>query len=670
MAITSLGLGSGLDIEGIITKLMTVEAQPLTLLAKKEAAYQAKLTAYGTFKGSLSSFQSAAGALNSTSAINAVTATSSDTTILTASGTSAASVGNYSVEVTQLAKAQQLVAAGQTSISNSIGTGTITFDFGTISGGVFNSGTGQYTGATFTSNGSGTKTVTINASDDSLAGIRDAINAANIGVTATIINDGSAAPYRLAISSNSQGDDQSLKITVTPAAGGLDNFISNDPAGTQNLSETVTAQDALLKVNGVSVSSGSNTVSGAISGVTLNLKKTNTGSTATVTVGRDSASFSTLVSKFVSTYNDLNKTVKDLTKYDPKTGQAGLLIGDTTLRTIQSQIRSTLFANVPGLTTGQYTNVTQIGIGMGEGGEITLDSSKLSTALSSNSTDVAALFASLGRATDSLVSYVSSTSSTTVSNRAINITTAASQGAVVGVAPVALTTITAGVNDGLSFSVDGVAASVTLSPGSYTQAALDSAIQSAINGNSAISSAGLSVAVTDAAGVITITSNAYGASSIVSIIGGNGATNLFGAASVAGTAGTDVAGSVGGATLTGSGQYLTTTDGLKIQVAGGTLGSRGSIEFSRGMGYLLNSLTATYLKTDGVLDSKTDGFDNSIARLTDQADTLKLRLVALEKRYRAQFTALDKAISNMNSTSSFLSQQLSLLSKQTSGSKG
>ena len=670
MAITSLGLGSGLDIEGIITKLMTVEAQPLTLLAKKEAAYQAKLTAYGTFKGSLSSFQSAAGALNSTSAINAVTATSSDTTILTASGTSAASVGNYSVEVTQLAKAQQLVAAGQTSISNSIGTGTITFDFGTISGGVFNSGTGQYTGATFTSNGSGTKTVTINASDDSLAGIRDAINAANIGVTATIINDGSAAPYRLAISSNSQGDDQSLKITVTPAAGGLDNFISNDPAGTQNLSETVTAQDALLKVNGVSVSSGSNTVSGAISGVTLNLKKTNTGSTATVTVGRDSASFSTLVSKFVSTYNDLNKTVKDLTKYDPKTGQAGLLIGDTTLRTIQSQIRSTLFANVPGLTTGQYTNVTQIGIGMGEGGEITLDSSKLSTALSSNSTDVAALFASLGRATDSLVSYVSSTSSTTVSNRAINITTAASQGAVVGVAPVALTTITAGVNDGLSLSVDGVAASVTLSPGSYTQAALNSAIQSAINGNSAISSAGLSVGVTDAAGVITITSNAYGASSIVSIIGGNGATNLFGAASVAGTAGTDVAGSVGGATLTGSGQYLTTTDGLKIQVAGGTLGSRGSIEFSRGMGYLLNSLTATYLKTDGVLDSKTDGFDNSIARLTDQADTLKLRLVALEKRYRAQFTALDKAISNMNSTSSFLSQQLSLLSKQTSGSKG
>lgn len=669
MAITSLGLGSGLDIEGIITKLMTVEAQPLTLLARKEAAYQAKLTAYGTFKGSLSAFQSAASALNSTSAINAVSASSSDTAALTVSGTSAASVGNYSVEVTQLAKSQQLVATGQTSISNSIGTGTITFDFGTISGGVFNAGTGQYTGSTFTSNGSGTKTVTISAADDSLAGLRDAINAANIGVTATIINDGSATPYRLALSSNSQGADNSLKITVSPAAGGLDNFISNDPAGTQNMKETVSAQDALLSINGVGVSSSSNTVSGAISGVTLNLKKSNTGSPADVTVGKDSASFSNLVENFVDSYNELNTTIKNLTKYDPETGQAGLLIGDTTVRSIQSQIRTGLFTNVPGLTSGAFTNVTQAGIGMGEDGALTLDSSKLSSALTSNSEDVAALFASFGRPSDSLVSYISSTSSTVVSSRSLNITALASQGSVVGGAPVGSTTILAGINDSLSLSVDGVAASVTISAGAYTQAALNSAIQSAINGNTTISAAGKSVGVTDSAGVLTITSNAYGASSIVSIIGGNGATNLFGAAAVAGSSGTDIAGTIGGGIATGAGQYLTTSDGLKIQVLGGTLGNRGSVEFSRGLGYLLDALTETYLATDGVIDSKTDGFNSSIDRIDDQRGTLQLRLVAIEKRYRAQFTALDSAISNMNSTSSFLSEQLALLSKQTSSSK-
>jgi flagellar hook-associated protein 2 len=665
MAITSAGLGSGLDIEGIITKLMQVEAQPLTTLAKKEAAFQAKLTAVGIFQGAVSSFQSAASALNSTSTVNAVSASSSDTSAVSASGTSIASVGNYSIEVSQLAKAQQLVALGQASTSTSIGTGTITFDFGTISGGVFNPGTGQYTGSTFTSNGNGSQTVTIAAADDSLAGIRDAINAAGIGVTATIINDGSATPYRLALSSNSQGADNSIKITVSPALGGLDTFISNDPAGTQNLKETVTGQDALLSINGVSVTSNSNTVSSAISGVTLNLKKTNVGTPATVTVGRNSASFTALVDTFVDAYNDLNTTIKNLTKYDPETGAAGLLIGDSTVRAVHSQIRSSLFASVPGLTTGTYTNVTQVGLSLADEGVLTLDSSKFASALSTNADDVAALFASFGRPSDPLVNYISSTSTTTVSTRALNITTLATQGAVVGAAPVGLTTISLGINDSLSVAVDSAAATVTIAAGVYTQAQLNSAIQSAINGNSTISGAGISVAVTDTAGTLTITSNTYGSTSLVSIIGGNAATNLFGVASIAGTSGANVAGTIGGGIATGDGQYLTASDGLKLQILGGALGSRGSVEFTRGLGYLLDALTEGYLESDGVLESKADGINNSIDRITTQRETLNQRLAAIEKRYRAQFTALDTAISSLNNTSAFLTQQLAALTAST-----
>lgn len=666
MAITSAGIGSGLDIEGIITKLMTVEAQPLKALDKKEASYQAKLTAYGTFSGVVSSFQAAASALNNSSSITAVNATSSDNSTLTASALSIATTGTYSVNVTQLAKAQQLVAPGQTSTTTSIGTGTLTFDFGTISGGAFNPATGQYAGATFTSNGSGVKTVTISAANDSLAGIRDAINAANIGVTATIINDGSGTPYRLALSSKNQGASNSIKLTVSPAAGALDNFLSNDPAGTQHLNETVSGQDALLQINGVSVSSKSNTVSSAIPGVTLNLLKTTSGTPISLNVGKDSSGFSKLVDGFVKSYNDLNKTIKDLTSYDPKTKQAGLLIGDPIVRSIQSQIKSALVNPVPGLTTGAFKSLSDVGITLQKDGTLATDSSKLQAALSANANDVAALFASVGRPTDSLVKYISSTSSTAVANKAINITNVATQGTAVGSAPTGTTTITAGVNDTLSVTVDGITANVTIAAGAYTQSGLNSAIQSAINGNAAISAAGATVAVTsDVLNVITITSNAFGATSAVIVNGGNAATNLFGVVSVAGTAGTDVTGTIGGITATGSGQYLSTTDGLKIQVTGGITGNRGNIEFARGYGYLLSTLASGYLGSKGTITGKTDGINSSIASIDTQRATLNKRLVAIEKRYRAQFAALDATVSSLNSTSAYLTQQLTALTKST-----
>lgn len=662
MAITSTGLGSGLDIEGIITKLMTVEAQPLQALAKKEASYQAKLTAYGTFSSAVSSFQSAAAAISGASSVNTASATSSDTSTLTAGASSLSTAGTYSINVTQLAKAQQLVAAGQASLSASIGTGTLTFDFGTISGGAFNPVTGQYAGATFTSNGSGTHTVTISAANDSLTGIRDAVNAANIGVTATIINDGSGTPYRLAFSSKNQGASNSLKISVAGSPA-LDNLVGNDPAGTQHLQETVTAQDALLQINGVAVSSKSNAVSSAITGVTLNLLKTTGGVPTTVTVGKDTSAFTKQVDNFVKAYNDLSKTIKDLTAYDPKTKTAGLLIGDGVVRSVQSQIRATLTATVPGLTTGAYKSLSDVGISIQKDGTLATDSAKLSTALSANPNDVAALFASLGRPTDSLVKYVSSTSSTSVSNRAINITNIATQGTATGVAPVVSTTITAGVNDTLSVTVDGVTTSVVIAAGVYTQAGLNSAIQSAINGDASISAAGAKVAVTDVGGIVTIASGAYGSISNVTVNGGNAATNLFGAVSIVGTAGTDVAGTIGGATATGSGQYLTTSDNLKIQVQGGATGARGSVEFARGYGYLLNTLASGYFGSKGTITSKTDGINSSIDKLNEQRATLNKRLVSVEKRYRAQFSALDVTVSSLNNTSAYLTQQLTALTK-------
>src|SRR5215212_2764073 len=207
MAISSPGIGSGLDISSIVTQLMNVEKQPLTLLDQKEASFQAQLSAYGTLRGSLSSFQTAVSGLDNLATFRSVSSTSSDAGIATASATADAAAGVHDLDITQLAKTHAVSAAGQTTTTATIGSGistTLTFDFGTIAGGSLTNGV--YTGATFTQDGTQTSgTVTIDSTNNSLQGIRDAINKANIGVRASIVNDGSGTPYRLTLTGKTTG---------------------------------------------------------------------------------------------------------------------------------------------------------------------------------------------------------------------------------------------------------------------------------------------------------------------------------------------------------------------------------------------------------------------------------------------------------------------------------
>lgn len=663
MATTSATSGSNIDVASIVSQLMTVEQKPLTALAKKEASYQAKLSAIGTLQGALSSFQSAVLGMSDIAKFQTMTAASPDSLVLSASAASTAAAGSYTIDVTSLAQGQKLVAAGQLSSTASIGTGaatTLTFDFGSITGGTFNAGTGTYTGSTFTSNGNGTKTVSIDATNNSLQGIRDAINTANIGVTATIINDGSGTPYRLAFASSAIGSTNSLKISVAGDAA-LGTLLAHDPAATQNLSETMTAQNANFKVNGVAVSKPSNTVTDVIQGVTLTLQKTTTTS-ASLTVTRDTASIQSSVGAFVKAYNELNKTLKDVSSYDPVAKKGAILQGDAAVRAIQSQVRAVL--NNPVSGAGALTNLSQIGVTFQKDGSLALDSSKLSAAITSNPNDIAALFATVGKASDSLISYSSAATTVKPGSYAVNISQLATQGNLVGSAAAGTLIIATGSNDALNVTVNGVSASVTLAAGTYTAATLAAEVQTKINGASALSSAGASVAVTQTGGVFTLTSNSYGSTSSVAV-SGTGASNLLGGAPVS-TAGLDVAGSIDGQAATGSGQFLTAGAGnalgLKIQVSGGTLGARGTVNYSHGYAYTLNSLADSMLASDGMIAGKTKGINNSITDIGKQRNAVNVRLAALQKQYTAQFSALDVMLSKMNQTSNYLTQQLANLS--------
>jgi len=658
MATTSAAGSSGLDVASIVSQLMTVEQRPLTALATKEAGLQAKISAYGSIKGALSGFQGALSGLSSASSFQALTASSSDSAMLTASTASTAALGTYAINVTSLAQSQKLVALGQASQTAAIGLGgatTLTFDFGTIAGGTLAGGT--YTGSTYTSNGNGTQTVTIDATNNSLQGIRDAINAAKIGVTATIINDGGASPYRLALSSSVNGVSNSVKITVAGDAA-LSTLLAHDPANNlgQNLSETMTAQNANFTVNGVAVSKTSNSVSDVIQGVTVNLLKTTT-APVSLTVAQNTAAISTAISGFVKAYNELHTALKSVSSYDPATKRGAILQGDFAVRTVETQMRGMLNTAVGG--AGALTTLAQVGVTFQKDGSLALDSTKLNTAITNNFGDIAALFATVGKASDSLVSYSSAASTVKPGSYAVNITQLAAQGNIVGLGAVGTTTIAAGGNDTLNVSINGLAATVTLAAGVYTAATLAAEVQAKINGT------GASVAVTQAGGIFTITSNTYGSTSSVAVAG-NGAINLLGGAPVP-TAGLDVAGTIDGQSATGAGQSLTSggggSFGLKIQVNGGALGARGAVNYSQGYAYSLNQLATTLLSSNGLLDGKTVGLNKSIASIGKQRDALNVRLTGIQKNYTKQFSALDGMLSKMNTTSNYLTQQLANLPK-------
>jgi len=667
MAISSPGIGSNLDVNSIVSQLMALERRPLTALDRKEASFQAQLSAFGTLKGAVTSFQTAVRSLNDVNRFQAFKATIGDSSIATVSAANSAAAGNYALEVTQLAQAQKLVAAGQTSATTAIGAGTISFEFGTISGGTFNAGTGQYTGASFSADGAGAKTVTISATNNTLTGIRDAINAAKVGVTASIVNDGSGTPYRLALSVADTGAARSLRISATGDAA-LSNLISHDPTGTQNLAQTAAALNAEFKIDGVAITKSKNSVSDAIEGVTLNLLRTNTGSPTAVTVARDSGTIKASVDTLVKAYNELNTTIRNLSSFNAATSQSTVLQGDITLITLQSRIRATMSNALTGIA-GSYSNLSQIGVAFQKDGTLTLDATKFQAALEAAPNDIAALFAATGKPTDAAINYVSATDATKAGKYDVAVTQLATQGTQTGSAVAGLT-ITAGVNDSFTANVDGKSAVITLAAATYASAAdLAREVQAKINGASAIAADGASVTVTESGGILTLTSARYGAASSVQISSGNALATLLGATPTA-TAGVDVAGTFNGVAVSGSGRVLTdassaASSGLKIEVTGGALGARGSVHFSRGYAASLDRLVESFLGSNGAIAARTDGIGASIKSIDNRRQEIERRLVDVETRIRAQFTALDTLLGKMNTTSTFLTQQLAKLDAQT-----
>jgi flagellar hook-associated protein 2 len=359
--------GSVINVSSLVSQLVTAtEAPQETLISNQTQQVSAQISALGTLKSALATFQGSLSALDTPSACQIATATSSDETAFTASAGAGAPQGTYNVSVSQLAQAQQLLS-GPLAATTPIGSGTLTLSLG---------------GTSFK--------VTV-AATDTLADIAANINSAagNPGISATVLQGTDGA--HLLLSSSLTGATNTLQVSESDAGTALAS-LTYGTGNTANYTQEAAAQDAAFSVSGVAFTSATNTVTDAMSGVTLNLLSTTTaGTPATLTIASDSATLETNISAFVSAYNTLQSTFTTLGGYDASSATAGPMMGNAVLSGIQNQVQQALYSIV---ATGSpaYNTLASIGITTQSDGTLSLNSGTLSAALGTNFSAVTQLF--------------------------------------------------------------------------------------------------------------------------------------------------------------------------------------------------------------------------------------------------------------------------------------
>ena len=373
--ITSTGLGSGLDVESIVTKLVALEKQPITDLQSRTDTIKTQISEYGKIQSAFSAMRDASAKLSNPATWAALTATSSDTSMATVVAGAGSGAGSYSLNVTQLAAAQSVSSKAFTN-NATVGSGSMTIELGQWGG--------TDASPTFTSKG-GASPVSISiSSTDTLTSVRDKINGSGAGVLASVVTD--ATGSRLVIRSRDTGEANGFRITTADDDGngsdasGLSALAYDPTASIASMTRNTAAANAKLQINGLDISSASNNIEGAVDGLTVNLLKTGQ---STVSVGQDKDSVKKAINDFVTSYNSLMNLMRNDTKYDDANKTAGPLQGDSTAVGLQSQLRN---ITASGSTLGgAFQRLSDLGLNIGTAGTITVDDSKLTSALGSMS---------------------------------------------------------------------------------------------------------------------------------------------------------------------------------------------------------------------------------------------------------------------------------------------
>jgi flagellar hook-associated protein 2 len=654
------GLVSGIDTQGVIDDLLAIQKQQKDLVTARQTEIKSKQAVYSAIKTKISNLRSGAATLGKiqNNVFTTRAATVSDESFLTATVSNSAASGVYRLKVNTLAQAHQVATQGLPDADSEITQGTITLRAGARA----------------------PVTLTIDSTNNTLTGLATAINDANAGISASVIDDGAGA--RIVLTAEKTGADNALTITNNLAATGGNatrpEFDLNNP-----VQEATDASVTLGSGPGaVTVTSTTNRISSLIAGVELNLIDADPSKTISVSVARDSAQGVEAVQSFVDSYNDLMTTITQQTKYDAGSGAAALLQGDGDIRAIQNQIRTAVLGTVNGVNSGA-NRLSSIGVSVNDDGTLSFNSSKLTSILQGNVTGVSAddvrrLFTLDGASTNSGIRYVSGSTRTVDSTTPyeVDITQAAEQATILGASSLAGSTVIDGSNNTFSLTLDGKASGdLTLGEGTYTQDQLAAEVERVIN--SATTLSGRAVHVAAVGGKLQITSNSYGTSSEVRLATGtaNAALGLLGTEN---DVGLNVQGSfiVNGVPeeATGSGRLLSgkstnaNTADLQVRVtltSGQVVaGSDGNLTVTRGLASELDQLLGKVLDpVTGDLKTVDDRFEVRIEDMQKQIDRQQALFDAQETRIRSQFTAMEAALQQLQSTASLLGSQLESLNQ-------
>lgn len=647
-------IGSQIDVASIVQGLMTIERQPVTIMEKQVTSLQSKVSAYQTFNTRLSGLSDKVNTLLygdtatpflkpysfsdrlSESIFAKCAVASSDEEKITATATNATSGGNYALTVSNLAQAQSSASAGfADTTTTKIGTGTITISAGEDD----------------------PVTITITEANNTLKGLQSAINDADLGVTATIINDGSSTPYKLLLVSDETGTANAFTVTESLTGGQAPGF-----------AQTQAAADAHFVVNGINITKSSNTVDDVISGVSFTLKDATSGP-VTLSVKNDEEGIISAIKEMVTAYNSVNSFINNQFTYNSTAEKSGVLAGDTTLRSVQYKLQSQMVQAV----SNRFTSLSvagQAGLEFNRDGSLSLNETKFKDALAKDYLGVAALFLGDGTAqgettaTDSRVVYGGKTSATQAGTYAVAINSLAEQASAIGAQ--AITTLAD--NETLSITYGAATATVDLLQDDSLATVLSKI-------NAAFSAQGMAVsAVDNGSGQIKVATAAYGSAETLTIVSNQSnatGTTGFGTSPIQ-ASGKDIAGTIGGNDAVGSGLTLTgaigqAEEGLSLSIAQTQTGSYGSVtvasdsEGIEGKSILMN--LASLL--DGLTDSLTgpvknalDGLNNNIKGIQDSIKDYEARLEKKEDLLTAEFSAADQALKLLKVTQASLSASM------------
>lgn len=628
MASTSVdGLASGIKYNEIIDAMINADRASTAVMEKRKDTFQARLEAVRGLNTRLLSHQLDLASLSRPTLYTGRTASTSNAAALTATATGQASTGVYQFEVLSVAKASQVATAAQASASTNLGAGTIDLRLGA----------GAIT------------TVAIDAGSSSLTSIAQAINAKNIGINASVINDSGGA--RLLLASRDTGTASAITVS---AGGAL-------TAAFSGLSTVQAAADAQVRIGSgggaITLTQSNNTFKDVVQGVTLTAVAAGS---STITVGADTQGVKSAVKTFIESYNGIVQYMKDNAAYDPATNKAGVLFSEGDVRTRFNAVTQSLLQAVPGRPLDAAT-LTSIGVTIDrQSGKLSLDESVLDAKLAADPSGVSRIFANGGTSSDPGIQFALISDKTKVTAPfAVVITQAASQAKVSGTADLDASTVIGPANRDMTLTVNGRDYQVTLAAGSYTTQQLAAHVQSVFD--QAITVAADKVKISLEGDRLAITGSGYGLTSSLQVAGSANSALRLGTAK---RFGQDVEGTINGVAASGAGQTLTgatgtTAEGLRMTVTATAPIAAATMTVTKGLAQSASEkVKAMTDGTFGLLAQKQTTLQKTVDTIDKSIAAADIRLQQRRARYTAQFQAMEKSINQSNSLSSFFAGQV------------